>query len=273
MTPLPPPAVSSFLRKLVFDCSAIVLDERKDYLLQARLGPLLDREGLRSWDDLVDKLHAPFALGLRQRVIEAMTTHETSFFRDQHPFDALRAHVFPRLFTERPRGTINVWSAAASSGQEIYSIAFLATEMAAARDVQFRLLATDISAEILGRAREGRFSQLEVNRGLPAPQLVRHFERNGLEWRVKEPIRRLIDFRLLNLIEPWPPVPDMDVVFLRNVLIYFDVPTKRRILERLASVMRPRAILFLGAVESTLNLCDRFLPITLGKAMAFERLA
>lgn len=263
-TPPPPPAASLYLRKLIQQSSAIVLDAHKDYLLQARLWPLVQREGLASWEDLVSRLSAPTGMPLRQRVIEAVTTHETSFFRDVHPFDAFRAHVLPRLAGRRP---VQVWSAAASTGQEVYSLSFIAAQQAA---VEVRFLATDISTEILARAREGRFSQLEVNRGLPAPYLVKFFQREGADWRVKEEIRRAVEFRVVNLIGAWPALPEMDVVFLRNVLIYFDVATKKQILTRLAAVMRPGALLFLGSVESTLNLSDRFTEQRLGKAVCYE---
>jgi chemotaxis protein methyltransferase CheR len=271
VTPPPPPAASLYLRRLIQQSSAIVLDENKDYLLQARLWPLVKREGLASWDELVTRLAGPTGLPLRQRVIEAVTTHETSFFRDVHPFEAFRAHVLPRLAARRAGAPLNVWSAAASTGQEVYSLAFIAAQQAAPA-VAVRFLATDISNEILARAREGRFSQLEVNRGLPATHLVRFFRREGTDWRIKDEIRAGIEFRIVNLIGAWPALPEMDVVFLRNVLIYFDVPTKKQILGRLAALMRPGALLFLGSVESTLNLCDRFTELRLGKAVCYERL-
>jgi len=267
MTPPPPASASVYLRNLIRQSSAIVLDENKDYLLQARLGPLLLREGLGSWEELVHQLDRPSGLPLRQRVVEAVTTHETSFFRDIHPFDAFRDHILPALAAERRGAPIQVWSAASSTGQEVYSLAFIVAQHLARPVVQFT--ATDISNEILARAREGRFSQLEVNRGLPAPLLIKFFQREGLDWRVKDELRRGIDFRVLNLIGAWPALPQMDVVFLRNVLIYFDVATKRQILGRLAAQMRPGAYLFLGAVETTLNLSDRFKETRLGKTTAY----
>jgi chemotaxis protein methyltransferase CheR len=266
-TPAPPPAASLYLRKLIQESSAIVLDAHKDYLLQARLWPLVQREGMGSWEELVSRLAGPMGLPLRQRVVEAVTTHETSFFRDIHPFDAFRAHVLPGLAGRR--APVHVWSAAASTGQEIYSLALIAAQ----QGLDVRFIASDISTEILARAREGRFSQLEVNRGLPAPYLVRFFQREGADWRIKEEIRSRVDFRIVNLIGAWPALPEMDVVFLRNVLIYFDVPTKKQILSRLAALMRPGGLLFLGSVESTLNLCDRFTELRMGKAVCYQRVA
>lgn len=268
---LPPPAAASqFLRNLILKGSAIVLDDQKDYLLQARLGPLIEKEGLASWDDLVRRLTGPGTLALRQRVIEAVTTHETSFFRDWHPFEAMQAHILPRLAAESQKRVVQIWSAAASSGQEVYSLAFLAAQQAGMNLGHLRFIATDISSEILNKAREAQYSQLEVNRGLPTRLLVRFFDRHGVDYRIKDEIRRLIEFRALNLIEAWPPLPQMDVVFLRNVLIYFDVPTKRLIIDRIARTLRPGGYLFLGGVESTLNLTDRFVETHLGKTTCHQ---
>jgi chemotaxis protein methyltransferase CheR len=270
-TPTPRAAASVYLRRLIQQASAIVLDENKDYLLRARLWPLVQREGLGSWEELVSRLSGPTGVPLRQRVVEAVTTHETSFFRDIHPFDAFRSHVLPVLGAKRPGTCLNVWSAASSTGQEVYSLAFIAAQQIAPK-VNVRFVASDISSEILARAKEGRFSQLEVNRGLPASHLVHFFERAGMDWRIKDEIRNTIDFRIVNLIGAWPALPEMDVIFLRNVLIYFDVATKKQILSRLAAVMRPGGVLFLGSVESTLNLSDRFTEVRLGKAICYQRL-
>jgi chemotaxis protein methyltransferase CheR len=264
MTP-PTTGASLFLRDLILKNSAIVLDDQKDYLLQARLGPLIEREGMGTWEELVKRLNGPGAQPLKQRVIEAVTTHETSFFRDWHPFEAMQAHILPALAVDSKTRPIHIWSAAASSGQEVYSLAFLAAQQPGLELNRVRLVATDISAGILAKAREARYSQLEVSRGLPARLLVRFFEKQGVEYQIKPEIRRLVEFKLLNLIETWPALPDMDVVFLRNVLIYFDVPTKRMIVERVARAMRKGGYLFLGGVESTLNLSARFTEVHLGK--------
>ncbi|HEX2657876.1 MAG TPA: protein-glutamate O-methyltransferase CheR [Polyangia bacterium] len=261
----PTPAASQYLRELILKGSAIVLDDQKDYLLQARLGPLIEREGMTTWEELVKRLAAPGTQVLRQRVIEAMTTHETSFFRDWHPFEAMQAQILPELAAESHKRLIHIWSAAASSGQEVYSLAFLAAQHPGMDLSNVRFVATDISSEILARAREGRYSQLEVNRGLPARLLLRFFDKHGVDYRVKEEIRRLIEFKLLNLIDRWPALPEMDVIFLRNVLIYFDVPTRRLIIERIVKSMRKGGYLFLGGVESTLNLTDRLVEVHIGK--------
>ena len=263
----------AYLRKVIYDASAIVLEQDKRYLLEARLGPMLVREQIPTYDALVARLQGPNAAPLRQKVVESLTTHETSFFRDLHPFEILRKNVIPQLLMQQAASKrLNIWCAAASTGQEPYSIAFIVKECGlqlGGWNVQ--MLATDLSVDILNRARAGVFSQLEVNRGLPVPLLIKFFEKNGLEWRVKEDIRRMIEFRQLNLVEAWPTLPTMDLVFLRNVLIYFDVPTKRRIFEKLAQVVRPGGFLFLGSVETTLNLTSSFQQVAFGKSTCYQR--
>jgi chemotaxis protein methyltransferase CheR len=263
----------TFLRKLIYDGSAIVLEADKRYLLEARLGPVLARERLASFDELVARLHGDDAGPLRQRVIEAVATHETSFFRDRLPFDLFRETLIPRLVVERAASKrLNVWCAASSTGQEPYSIAFIIKEHGPAlAGWSVQMIASDLSAEVLARARAGSFSQLEVDRGLPAPMLSKFFERAGAQWRVREEVRRMIDFRRINLVDAWPSMPEMDVVFLRNVLIYFDVATKVRIFERLARVMRPGGFLFLGSAESTHNLSDRFQAVVQGNTTCYQR--
>jgi chemotaxis protein methyltransferase CheR len=264
----------AFLRKLIYDNSAIVLEADKRYLLEARLGPMLTRETLGSFDELVARLTAGNAGALRQRVLEAVTTHETSFFRDLHPFDLFRKTIVPRLLNERSAGKrINIWCAASSTGQEPYTLAFIIKECGlqlGGWSVDFT--ATDLSEEVLARARNGVFSQLEVNRGLPMPMLIKFFDKVGLEWQVKADVRKMINFRKVNLMEAWPTMPQMDVVFMRNVLIYFDVAQKKRIFERLARVIRPGGYLFLGTVESTHSLTDLFQPMQVGKATCYQRI-
>lgn len=272
----PPSAIESQqLRSFVLQQAAIVLDANKDYLLQSRLGPLLDREGLGSWDELLRALSGATGFVWRKKVVEALTTHETAFFRDAHPFDALANQILPVVHTQKAARfdrTLRIWSAAASTGQEIYSIAMLLRAQEARwAGWKLDLLATDLSTDVLARARAGRYPQFDVNRGLPAPMLVRWFDKQEDSYVLKPAIRDMVQFRPLNLIEPWPPMPAMDVVFLRNVLIYFDLATKRRVLERVADVMAPQGILFLGGVETTLNVTDRFEPITVGKSVCYQR--
>jgi len=270
MTPAGSEQAFAYLRKLIYENSAIVLEADKQYLLESRLGPMLAREQLKSFDDLVARLNASNSGPLRQRVLEAVTTHETSFFRDL----LFRKTIVPRLLNERAASKrLNIWCGASSTGQEPYTLAFIIRECGlqlGGWTVDF--IATDLSEEVLARARTGVFSQLEVNRGLPMPMLIKFFDKVGLEWQVKADIRKMINFRKVNLMEAWPAMPQMDVVFMRNVLIYFDVPQKKRIFERLARVIRPGGYLFLGTVESTHSLTDLFQPMQVGKATCYQRI-
>jgi chemotaxis protein methyltransferase CheR len=250
-----------YIRALVREHSAIVLEPGKEYLVDTRLTPLVRQLKLGSISELVQRLRAPGANGLCTRVVEAMVTTETSFFRDLHPYESLRRSVLPELIARR-RGErrLAIWSAACSTGQEPYSVAILLREHfpeLAGWDV--RLLATDLSAEVLGRAREGRFNQIEVNRGLPAAVLVKYFtQHHGQTWQLSEAIRGMVEFRELNLARPWPPLPAMDLILLRNVMIYFDVPTRKTVLSRAGALLRPEGYLLLGSAETTLNLDDSF---------------
>jgi chemotaxis protein methyltransferase CheR len=264
-----------YLRKLIYESCAIVLESDKRYLLEARLRPVLLREQMSSFDELVTRLGRLDAAPLRQRVVEAMTTHETSFFRDGHPFDVFRDSIIPQLLVERAgQKRLNIWSGASSTGQEPYSIALIIKECGAKlAGWTTTLVATDLSNEIVARARTGLFSPLEVSRGLPASMLAKYFEKVELGWRIQEDIRRMVDFRQLNLIEPWPPLRDLDVVFLRNVLIYFDVPTKKAVFEKLSRAMRLGGFLFLGGVETTLNLSDAFSQVFFGKTVVYQCIA
>ncbi len=248
------------VRALVLERSAIVLDDDKAYLVESRLLPLARREGLESVSSLVARLAGGANGPLARQVVEAMTTNETSFFRDGRPFETLRRTVLPDLVARRgPERALRIWCAACSSGQEPYSIAMLLREHACVPpDWDVRLLASDLSTAMLERTRQGRYNQIEVNRGLPAAFLIKYFERRGLDWQIRDDLRSALELRELNLIGDWPALPALDVVFLRNVLIYFDVPTKKRILARVRQALRPDGYLFLGGAETTLNLDDGY---------------
>jgi chemotaxis protein methyltransferase CheR len=261
-----------FVRTLVRQRSAISLEANKAYLAEARLSSLAKREKIPSLKVLVEQLRREAYGPLHRKVVEAMTTNETSFFRDMHPFEALRKVILPELIQRRgAEKTLRIWCAACSSGQEPYTIALLMREhLPELRTWKVQILATDLSTEILDRARQGRFSQLEVNRGLPASALVRHFTKVGLDWQASEDLKGLIEFRQMNLAESWPSLPPMDVVFLRNVLIYFDVAVKKDILTRTRRVLRPDGTLFLGAAETTTNLDDLWERVLVDKASCYR---
>jgi chemotaxis protein methyltransferase CheR len=245
---------------LIRSDAGLVLEPGKEYLVEARLRPLAMEAGLISVQAFIQTLRPPGAQELRRRVIEAMTTNETSFFRDRYPFETLRTAILPRVIASR-RGErcLNIWSAACSTGQEPYSIAMIIKEdFPELANWNCRTIATDLSQDVLARARSGRYSQLDVNRGLPVQYLSRYFVRDQLDWEIRKDIRAMVEFLELNLTLPWPHLPRIDIVFLRNVLIYFDVITKRRIFEAMHRHLRHDGYLLLGNCETTLGLHEGF---------------
>jgi chemotaxis protein methyltransferase CheR len=206
---------------------------------------------------------------VNQEVIEAMTTNETLFFRDVAPFEALRSHLIPEFRAQHPGQKLRIWSAAASSGQEAYSLVIMMLELGMiAHD--FEVLGTDLAENVLERARRGRYMQIEVNRGLPASYLVKYFTRHGLEWQIKDEIRKLVRFERFDLRQSMGGMGMFDLVLCRNVLIYFDVETKKRILAGIRKVLRPGGYLSLGGAETTLNLDDAFTRAHFGSAVFYH---
>lgn len=258
-----------FVADLTRKSAAIVLEPGKEYLVETRLQPLASQEGYACIEDLIARLRDETAFGpLHARVVDALTVNETYFFRDTFPFDALKNEILPHLIARRAKQKqLRIWSAACSTGQEPYSLALLLAEhFPGLSDWNITLLATDYSERVLEQARRGDYNQVEVNRGLPALYLVKHFVKQGERWTVKEELRQKVDFRRLNLIEPWPAFAPFDLVLLRNVLIYFDVPTKQAILRSTRQAMAPDGYLLLGAAETTMNIDPMFQPATYGKA-------
>ena len=267
------PDSMSFLRELVYRRSAIVLHPEKAYLFDSRLAPLAREVGLGSVDELVGKIRREHTgTPLVRRVIEAMTTNETLFFRDLHPFEALKTRILPEIIRARSaRCSLRIWCAAASTGQEPYSIAMTVREhfpQLATWDV--KVIASDINATVLGRAREGVFSQSEVNRGLPTPMLVKYFERQGADWGVKPEIKQMVRFIELNLLEAWTAIGPQDVVFMRNVLLYFDLETKRRLLARVHRLLPHDGFLVLGGAETASNVDDNYVPVKIGGGVYYQ---
>lgn len=254
-----------YLRKLVRDHSAIVIDRDKEYLAESRLAPIVLETQCSSVDDLLVRLRAQPFHEMRGRVLDAMTNNETWFFRDLGPFQALEKQILPELLEKRAqRRKLRFWSAASSSGQEPYSIAMLLHNKFNLAKWVYDIHATDISNAIIERARAGKYNQMEVNRGLPAALLARYFQQQGLSWYLSADIKRMVDFSILNLSQSWPPMEKFDVVFMRNVLIYFDLDTRRKILARVRQVLQPDGVLFLGCAESTLNVDVSFERVTFG---------
>jgi chemotaxis protein methyltransferase CheR len=262
----------NYIRNLVREQSALVLEPGKEYLVESRLHSLARREGVASIQELLVRLHADTSGGLQRKVVEAMLTAETTFFRDVRPFDSLRKAVLPELLARRTSDrTLNLWCAATAAGQEPYSVAMMLRE-----DFPYtvgwnvRFIASDISRELLQRAREGRYSQLEVNRGLPAAMLIKYFRKSGSEWQIHPGIRSMVEFQEINLAKPWPVLPSMDIILMRNVLIYFDTQTKKVILERARRLLKPDGYLFLGGSETTVGLDESFEPLSTDRASCFR---
>lgn len=270
-----PIATSDFdiIRQLVYRRAAIVLEPGKEYLVESRMGTVLRRHRLDSISDLVLSLHGPTARAMEDEIVDAMTTNETSFFRDHHPFDTLRKDVLPEIIARKAASrTLDIWCGASSSGQEPYSIAMTLKEGFGAQIAGWRvkILATDICQEMLDKAKHGAYSELEINRGLPAPLMVKYFQRVGLQWQLKPEVREMVEFRKLNLVGPWGALPSFDVVFLRNVLIYFDTDTKRKILAQIRQSMAPHAMLFLGGAETVINFAEDFEIVRLGRTVVYR---
>ncbi|MGH9344004.1 MAG: CheR family methyltransferase [Terriglobia bacterium] len=262
-----------YIRNMLRENSALSLDDGKQYLVESRLEALARQEGIPSLQQLIIQLQSgPWTTVLHRKVVEAMTTNETSFFRDVRPFRLLEKLVIPQLIARRAEDrSLNIWCAASSSGQEPYSVAMLLREAFPSLTLwKLRFIATDISQAMLDRSRAGRYSQLEVNRGLPAAMLVKYFRQVGTEWQINDNIRRMVEFQRVNLIEPWPPLPSLDVILMRNVLIYFEVEKKREILNKARNLLRPDGYLLLGGAETTINIDDSFEPIQFEQTSCYQ---
>jgi chemotaxis protein methyltransferase CheR len=263
----------AYIRQLAHGEAALVLEPGKEYLVESRLGPLAQQEGFPSLEAYIQKLRSEVKPnGRHARVIDALTTNETLFFRDHHPFEALRQTILPQLLEQRAGARrLSIWSAASSTGQEPYSLAMLMLEhfpQLAGWNVS--ILATDLSPTVLKLAQEGLYTQFEINRGLPATYLVKYFTKEGDKWRIKDAVKKMVVFRPMNLIQPWPVMPPLDLVFIRNVMIYFDVETKRTILKKIRNCLLPNGYLFLGTAETTTNLDPAYQTVAFGKAVVYQ---
>jgi chemotaxis protein methyltransferase CheR len=259
----------AYVAALVRRRAGLCLDQSKTYLVQSRLDQLAPTLGFATVGGLVQRLRAGSEDGLHTRVVEAMLVHETLFFRDVSLFHALRHQVLPELM--QARRVIRIWSAACSRGQEPYSLAMMIADDFPAAVGSVRIIASDFSAEAIEDCRQASYSQLEVNRGLPARLLVKHFDRDGTRWRLHDNIRRMVELRTINLIGDWPPMWDLDVILLRNVLIYFDVETKRAILRRMRERLAPQGTVFLGGAETAVGLDEGYAQVALGRTFGYRR--
>jgi chemotaxis protein methyltransferase CheR len=251
-----------YLRKLLKERSGLDLSADKQYLIESRLLPLARKAGLSGIPELVQKLQGGSS-ALITSVVEAMTTNETFFFRDKVPFDHFRDTIMPEILKARAsRRSVRIWCAAGSTGQEPYSLAMTLKEMGAAlTGWRVEIIATDLSQEVLEKAKAGVYSQFEVQRGLPIQMLMKYFKQTGETWQVNPDLRAMIQHRQLNLLQDFSHLGTFDVIFCRNVLIYFDQETKLHIFNRLARQIEPDGFLVLGAAETVVGLTDTFRPI------------
>jgi len=243
--------------------SGLVITPEKAYLVENRLQPVARKWGFGNLDQLIGALRTRPDGKLRKDVVDAMTTNESLFFRDIRPFDLMRDVVLPQLMTARASAKrIRIWSAACSSGQEPYSLAMMFSEMQAKlAGWRIEIVATDLSSEIVAKAKAGSYSQFEVQRGLPITMLVKYFKQDGDRWQLSDAIRNQVSFREFNLLEHPRSLGQFDVVFCRNVLIYFDQPTKTKVLAGIADQLTADGTLFLGGAETVLGITDRFEPV------------
>jgi chemotaxis protein methyltransferase CheR len=264
-----------YVRNLVRKSSSIVLDDGKMYLVVSRLAPLAREQGVPSVGALIAHLREAPEGELHTLAVEAIATTETSFFRDLHPFVELRDTILPEIIASRRASSrsLSIWSAACSSGQEPHSIAMILRDrFAEVEGWSLQLLASDISRRMIDRAQAGIYTQIEVNRGLPAPYLVRFFSQEEDRWHLQREVRGMFRFFRQNLADEWAMLPPVDILLMRNVLIYFDVETRRKVLSRVRRLLRPGGYLLLGSAETTLNLDDLFVRVPLGRAV-FYRIA
>ncbi len=266
------PEQFAFLRDLLRRRTGVVIDDSKQYLVVARLTPIVRQRAIPGLDTLVDRIRKSGDKALEQDVLNAMMTHETSFFRDKSPFETLQGLITEMIPRRSAHKQLVIWSAASSTGQEPYSIAILLNERFPdlVATWRIRIIATDISEPVLARAREGMFSDLETNRGMPPDLLRKYFRPLQGKWSIAQDCRRLVEFRHLNLNGPWPMLPPCDVIFLRNVMLYFDVPTRAALVAKMRRVLKPDGALFLGGAETMIGI-DTGYDRLLGQGCSYYR--
>ena len=258
-----------YVRDLVYRESAIAIEPDMKYLVESRLTSLIRKTEFSAIGDLVSALRKKHDPELASRVVDAMTTNETSFFRDSHPFDTLCKDVLPGIARSHSE-TIRIWSAACSTGQEPYTIAMAISEQCPELLPRISILGTDISAEVVAKAQSGTYNRLEVNRGLPMRYLTKYFVQQGMSWSVKPVLKERVTFEKMNLIGDWGRLPQMDIIFMRNVLIYFDPDVKSSILCNTSKMLKSGGSLFLGLSETTLNLNTSYERVTTDRSHYYK---
>lgn len=249
----------SALSMLLKDETAVVLEVGKEYLVESRLTSLMREEGYSTLSDLIDVVLAQSDPALKKKVLLALTTNETSFFRDLAPFELLRTSIIPELIKAREcTKSLTIWSAACSTGQEPYSLALLLKEnFPELSGWKVNILASDLNSNVVAKAKSGEYSSLEVNRGLPIQLLIKYFTQRGDNFVINPEIRSMVTFFEQNLIGPWPQ-QQVDIFFMRNVLIYFDLQTKKQLFEKVKTVLVPEGYLFLGTAETPYRIVEGF---------------
>jgi len=251
-------------KNMLYQRSGYVITTDKSYLLESRLAPVIKKHGIENMEALTNKLRLGAPQPLIDDIVDAMTTNETMFFRDQKPFDKFRDVVVPSIIAAKGGGPCNIriWSAACSSGQEPYCLAMLMKENAAKwANVKFEILATDLSTDILNQAKSATYTQFEVQRGMPIMMLVKYFTQVGDKWTLKDDIKSMVKFQKFNLLDPMDAFGTFDVIYCRNVLIYFDQQTKGKILEKMAKRIFKHGYLFMGGAETVLGITNAFKPL------------
>lgn len=261
-----------FVRKIVREHTGVLLDNWKTNLVETRLAGIAQEERLPNVDELLRVLRLRTSGMLPTRVVESLLATETSFFRDVRPFEALRQFILADLLAQRQaHRRLSIWSAGCAFGQEIYSVAMLIREHCPSLlDWSLKLLGTDVSSAMVARAAKGRYSELEIDHGLPATALITYFERDEFEWQIKLEVRAMVEFSQMNIVGRWHAPPRMDIILLRNVLVDFDLERKREILAKVSRQLNPDGFLFLGGVECTANLDEGFQPIDFGPTIVYR---
>lgn len=256
------------LSNYIYNVSGISIDASKAYLLETRFGKLLDEEGCKSYSEFYHKAKTDTSLALEKKIINAITTNETLFFRDSSPFDLLKFKILPDLIDARTgkgrrsaSANLRIWSSACSTGQEIYSIAIVIKELLGnSSGHKITLMGTDLSDAVVAQASAGTYNKFEIERGLPREKLQRYFTPMGGNWKIKDEIRAMATFRRMNLMHPFTALGKFDIIFCRNVAIYFTLQDRKKLFDKIADALQPDGYLLIGSTESLTGICPRFVP-------------
>lgn len=260
------PAELKLISQYIQDISGIYLDQSKSYLFETRLSSVAEAHGCKSYQELQAKAKTDVSQKIEKEIIDAITTNETLFFRDKAPFELLQHKILPEIIDARSTKTtlkthIKIWSAASSTGQELYSIAIVIKELLRdSPDYLFTLLGTDISDAAIAQASYGKYNRFEIERGLDKKYLQKYFTLFGDSWKIKDEIRAMVNFRKFNLMQPFNSLGKFDVIFCRNVAIYFTLEDRKRLFNKMADLLADDGYLVIGSTESLTGVCPRFIP-------------